>query len=83
MDKDKVLKSLGINDVNRGACSGTLWLDTKGPETGSLSPVDGEIIANITNISLDDYEQIIAGAQEAFLEWRKWPAPKRGEVVRP
>ncbi|MGM0532738.1 MAG: L-piperidine-6-carboxylate dehydrogenase [Bacteroidota bacterium] len=82
MDKDKVLKTLGISEVNKGACTGTLWLDTKGAKTGSLSPVDGEIIANITNISVDDYEQVMAGAQEAFLEWRKWPAPKRGEVVR-
>ncbi|MGM0392722.1 MAG: aldehyde dehydrogenase family protein, partial [Bacteroidota bacterium] len=82
MDKDKVLKTLGISEVNKGACTGTLWLDTKGAKTSSLSPVDGEIIANITNISVDDYEQVMAGAQEAFLEWRKWPAPKRGEVVR-
>jgi acyl-CoA reductase-like NAD-dependent aldehyde dehydrogenase len=28
------------------------------------------------------YETAIAKAQEAFAEWRTWPAPKRGEIVR-
>ena len=28
------------------------------------------------------YEKTIQTAQNAFLEWRNWPAPKRGEVVR-
>ncbi len=31
---------------------------------------------------LDDYEQIVAKAQEAYKKWRIVPAPKRGEVVR-
>ncbi|HSN61639.1 MAG TPA: aldehyde dehydrogenase family protein, partial [Ferruginibacter sp.] len=28
------------------------------------------------------YEAVVAKAQQAFAEWRQWPAPKRGEVVR-
>jgi aldehyde dehydrogenase (NAD+) len=28
------------------------------------------------------YDQVIETAQHAFIEWRNWPAPKRGEVVR-
>jgi aldehyde dehydrogenase (NAD+) len=82
MNKQEVLKRLGISNVNNGACTGTKWLDTKGQDTGSISPIDGKTIAKITNASMDDYEKIISTAQEAFLEWRKWPAPKRGEVVR-
>ncbi len=82
MNKHDVLKSLGISEVNKGACTGSKWLDTKGQNTSSASPINGEMIANIINASIDDYEQIMTKAQEVFLEWRKWPAPKRGEVVR-
>jgi aldehyde dehydrogenase (NAD+) len=82
MNKHEVLKRLGINDVNKGACTGAKWLDTKGQLTSSISPINGEVVANITNASIDDYELIMAKAQQAFLEWRKWPAPRRGEVVR-
>ena len=28
------------------------------------------------------YEQAIKKAEAAFIEWRMWPSPKRGEVVR-
>jgi aldehyde dehydrogenase (NAD+) len=40
------------------------------------------VIGKIKTASRDDYEMIIAQASKAFLEWRKIPAPKRGEVVR-
>jgi aldehyde dehydrogenase (NAD+) len=82
MDKQEVFRKLGIKDVNPGASTGTEWLDTRGYQTHSVSPIDGKVIANINNASAQDYEKIMAKAQEAFLEWRRWPAPKRGEVVR-
>lgn len=28
------------------------------------------------------YNEVVSKAQEAYREWRKWPAPKRGEIVR-
>ncbi|HEY8935564.1 MAG TPA: aldehyde dehydrogenase family protein, partial [Cyclobacteriaceae bacterium] len=28
------------------------------------------------------FAKVVAKSQQAFKEWRKWPAPKRGEVVR-
>ena len=28
------------------------------------------------------YDLVIKTAQKAFIEWRLWPAPKRGEIVR-
>ena len=82
MDKQEVLKRLGIIENNKGVCTGTKWLDTTGQKTSSISPINGKVIANINNASIDEYEHIMAKAQEAFFEWRKWPAPKRGEVVR-
>lgn len=82
MKRKEVLKRLGINDINPGACTGTQWLTTAGEVTESVSPVDGSVIAGVRNASVHDYELIIREAEEAFLVWRKTPAPVRGEVVR-
>jgi aldehyde dehydrogenase (NAD+) len=75
------LNLLGIEAVNPGASTGSEWLDTKGDETASYTPVDGSLIAKVTNATLDDYEYIVAKAQEAYKKWRIVPAPKRGLVV--
>jgi len=75
------LELLGIEAVNPGASTGSEWLDTKGDETASYSPIDGTLIAKVTNATLDDYEHIVAKAQEAYKKWRIVPAPKRGLVV--
>lgn len=76
------LKDLGIEPVNPGASTGNGWLETHGEETASYSPIDGTVIAKVKNATLDDYEYLMAKAQQAWLEWRIIPAPKRGEVVR-
>lgn len=78
----KLLKRLGIQDINSGVTTGTEWLDTDGALTSSVSPIDGNEIANVKNATLDDYEKVIAKAQDAFNVWREIPAPKRGEIVR-
>jgi len=77
-----VLKKLGIEAVNKGASTGSEWLNTTGDVTASYSPADGAVIAKVTNATIDDYEHLMNRAQEAFLKWRIVPAPKRGEVVR-
>ncbi|RYZ21090.1 MAG: aldehyde dehydrogenase family protein, partial [Chitinophagaceae bacterium] len=46
------------------------------------SPVDGKEIALVTLADSAAYETVIKKAQEAFLEWRMWPSPKRGDIVR-
>lgn len=82
MNREQVLTRLGIKEVNAGACSGTQWLISTGQVTESASPIDGKPIAKIQNASIEEYEKIMTKAQQAFKEWRKWPAPQRGEVVR-
>ncbi len=79
---NKVLKKLGITNVNKGVSTGVEWFDTKGAITSSSSPIDGKEIAKIKNATLDDYEIVVKKAQEAFKEWRLVPAPERGEIVR-
>ena len=46
------------------------------------SPVTGEIIAYVREVSVDEARAAIGRAQEAFLAWSAVPAPRRGEFVR-
>jgi aldehyde dehydrogenase (NAD+) len=76
-------KTLGIKEKNFGSSSGREW--NKTTDQGELkihSPATGEFIACVSQASEDDYEKLIKTAQEAFIYWRKVPAPKRGEIVR-
>ena len=77
-----VLGRLGIKEVNRGATTGQTWLDTKGDVTESVSPIDGGVIARVTNATAEDYETVMNRAVEAFSTWKSVPAPRRGEVIR-
>ncbi len=77
------LSKLGIKEQNYGASTGLNWFETK--DQGELeiySPVDGKLIAKVYQASEEDYAKIVATSHEAYKEWRKIPAPKRGEVVR-
>jgi aldehyde dehydrogenase (NAD+) len=76
------LKTLGIKEVNSGACDGR-WIESPtGGELVSVSPIDGRPIAKVLQASEADYEEIIKSALAAFDTWRMMPAPKRGIVVR-
>jgi aldehyde dehydrogenase (NAD+) len=77
-----VNKKLGLNVNNNGTATGIKWLDSKGPILKSYSPVDGKLIGNVYSTTEKDYKKVVATAQVAFAEWRTWPAPKRGEIVR-
>ncbi|MFN3506784.1 MAG: aldehyde dehydrogenase family protein [Allorhizobium sp.] len=46
------------------------------------SPINGETIAAVAEISADDTRKAIGEAHKAFLEWRLVPAPQRGELIR-
>jgi len=82
MKMEKLLGKLGIDKVNEGASTGTKWMTVGGEKIESYSPVDGKRIAAVKTVTREDYDAVIDKAQEAFAEWRTWPAPKRGEVVR-
>jgi len=57
---------------------GRLGVETSGT-LESRSPIDGQLIGSV---SVGDPRQAAALAQEAFLQWRTVPAPRRGELVR-
>ncbi|QNA46783.1 aldehyde dehydrogenase family protein [Lacibacter sediminis] len=76
------IQQLGIKAQNSGVSTGINWLTSSGETITSSSPVDGKTIASVTSADKATYETVIAKAQAAFAEWRTWPAPKRGEIVR-
>ena len=77
-----VLSRLGIKETNPGATTGTNWINTSGNVTESVSPIDGKSIAKVTNANAEEYEKVIQVTEDGFEEWKTWPAPARGEVVR-
>ena len=77
-----IIASLGIQEINKGASTGSHWFTTRGEEIHSYSPVDGQLIATVKSATEAEYEAAILKGQEAFKVWRQVPAPKRGEVVR-
>jgi len=76
------LKELGIADKNLGTSTGSNWINTTGSVINSYSPVDGNLIGSVVETDKAGYEEVIQSAAAAFIEWRTWPAPKRGEIVR-
>ncbi|WP_022665878.1 aldehyde dehydrogenase family protein [Desulfospira joergensenii] len=84
MEKSKVLDSLGIQDVNFGATTGGSngWIQTKGKELVSTSPIDGQPIARVIMADRRAYDSVMEKATAAFASFRMMPAPKRGEIIR-
>lgn len=76
------LKDLKIASQNKGLSTGSTWLAGKGPLIESVSPVNGKMIASVESADSHGYEEVVKKAESAFLQWRQWPAPRRGEVVR-
>jgi aldehyde dehydrogenase (NAD+) len=76
------LQQLQLLKKNEGSSTGTVWQNSKGEIIVSSSPVDNKEIGTVISTDKEAYEKIITTAQAAFLKWRNWPAPKRGEIVR-
>ncbi|NIZ12563.1 aldehyde dehydrogenase family protein [Phaeobacter sp. HF9A] len=64
------------------AANGLSAAELTGGTLAVTSPIDGAEVAKITETNAADMPAIIAKSQAAFKEWRKVPAPRRGELVR-
>ena len=71
---------LSLKGVNAGVFGGR-W-GGGGAVLAKHSPIDGSRLGRVRSATPADYERTAAAAQQAFLEWRNVPAPKRGEIVR-
>jgi aldehyde dehydrogenase (NAD+) len=80
MAKD-FLKKLGLKKNHAGTSTGLKSTDSS-KYIKSYSPVDGEYIGSVSMTTKKEYEAVMKTAQAAFKDWRKMPAPHRGEIVR-
>ncbi len=78
----EALASLGVRKSYSGVSTGSTWLRASGGRIESYSPVDGKLVGSVQGADRRSFEKVVSVAFEAFQEWRKWPAPRRGEVVR-
>lgn len=79
-----ILKTLGIKDVNHGACFGPDgWINTEGNgNIISINPTNNQKIAAVNSCSKENYRLVVNKSLEAQIEWSKVPAPERGQLVR-
>jgi aldehyde dehydrogenase (NAD+) len=70
-DIGHLLNELGV-DANR-------W---RGADIMARTPIDGSELGGLRAPSREEIAKLVRASHESFLEWRDWPAPRRGEVVR-
>ena len=81
MEIKTCLNILGLEQKNNGTSTGSISFSSS-ESIDSISPVDGKKIGSVGETSLQDYNNVIETAANAFKFWRKVPAPNRGEIVR-
>lgn len=80
MNTEHILRTLGIEESNLGGFAGE-WVGS-GPDIEVFTPIDGSRLGTVREVTEAEYDEIVERAHAAFLEWRKLPAPKRGEIIR-
>ena len=78
-----ILKKLSIKEKNYGSCvGGENWLSTSTEGViESVNPSNGKVIARVFKCSEADYDKVLSESNKAFNEWRKVPAPVRGQLI--
>jgi aldehyde dehydrogenase (NAD+) len=79
-----LLETLDLEPVNAGtwASQGGWLADDSAPLIESVNPASGQVIGAVRATTAVQYEQVIDSARAVAAEWRRVPAPKRGEAVR-
>jgi aldehyde dehydrogenase (NAD+) len=78
-----ILKRLDLSESNPGTWLGAKSLeDSAAKEIESINPATGEVIARVRSTTAAEYDQVITAARNSFQEWRKIPAPLRGDAIR-
>jgi len=78
-----ILNSLGLAATNPGSWLGSQPLeDSSAALIESINPANNEVIASVRASTQAEYDQIVSAARDAAIEWRKIPAPARGDAIR-
>jgi aldehyde dehydrogenase (NAD+) len=81
-DQGSIFKALGLQPGMKGTSFGDEWFAGSGEILEVRSPTNGEVLSRVEQASEADYRKMMDKAVSAFHQWRKVPAPKRGEIVR-
>ncbi|MCJ7687150.1 MAG: aldehyde dehydrogenase family protein, partial [Desulfobacteraceae bacterium] len=58
------------------------WIESASRETfETRNPATGETLARFARGTKEDVSKAVDAAEKAFLEWKRYPAPKRGEII--
>ena len=81
---NKVLKKLGLEEFNYGASSSynNCIKNEEQKPISSYNPSDGTLLSSVYKSSIADLDKIIKRSFDAFNEFKKIPAPVRGDLVR-
>jgi|UniRef100_A0A803NS04 aldehyde dehydrogenase family 7 protein A1 len=75
------LKEIGLGSENLGGYVNGKW-KASGPLSSTVNPSNNQKIAQVKEVSLEDYEEGLHACSAAAKTWMAMPAPKRGEIVR-
>ncbi|MEC3881522.1 L-piperidine-6-carboxylate dehydrogenase [Parapedobacter sp. 10938] len=82
IDISKILDRLGVKKENPAWSTGARGGTTNEVLMDSVSPVDGQHIATVAQTTAEAFDGVVDRATSAFADWRRIPAPQRGEMVR-
>ncbi|KAK6264290.1 hypothetical protein SCA6_019724 [Theobroma cacao] len=75
------LSEIGLSTSNLGCFVNGTWKGS-GPVVSTVNPANNQIIAEVREASIQDYEDGMRACNEAAKIWMQVPAPKRGDIVR-
>lgn len=80
---NEILERLDLGETNAGTWAGAEAFESDdAPLIKSVNPANGEVIASVRSTTADEYDELVKNARAAYREWRKVPAPARGEAIR-
>jgi aldehyde dehydrogenase (NAD+) len=76
-----------IADLQRDGIWPAAWIGSNAiyhaeHSLGISSPIDGVSHGRLSYASDQDIDAVIGEARQAFEQWRTWPAPRRGQVIK-
>lgn len=79
-----ILGKFGLEAENPGTYSARSgWLDDSGGRwLESYSPATGELLGKVRVTTPEQYETVVEEARALAREWRRVPAPERGQAIR-
>lgn len=80
---EKSLHRLNIGTNNPGGSIGDMSFASEIlPKLASYSPIDNRLIGTVVACDRVCYDMILSAAESSASQWRLWPAPKRGDIIR-